>query len=139
MHDQSHLFTHHQVPIAPHAGVHVENKSSAERNQRAESREQRAAKQRAESKEEGAERGSPQITWCRIAGDLQVSSRNWTDCKNTISLPHASTRATTAAVNASWALDPGSMTGGQAHAMSTVNRYRHGRHAPACGLRVLLR
>ena len=123
MHDQSHIFTHHEAPIARHAGVKEDkNKSSAKRNQRAGSRE-RADKQRAkaESREEGAERGPFQITWCRISGDLQVGSGNWTDF-NTIERPLASTRATTAAVNASWALGPGSMTGGQAHAMSTVNR-----------------
>ena len=79
------------------------------------------------------------MTWCRIAGDLQVGSGNWTDCNNTMERSDAGTRATTASVNASWVLDPGSTTGGQAYAMSTVNRfYRHDRHAPACGLRVLV-
>eukprot|EP00904_Undaria_pinnatifida_P000291 jgi/Undpi1/10262/HiC_scaffold_28.g12714.m1 len=24
------------------------------------------------------------MTWCRIAGDLQVGSGNWTDCNNTM-------------------------------------------------------
>ena len=118
VHDQSHHFTH-RVPIAPHAGV---QESKAQRNQKAESREQRADnKQRAGSKEQRGRstKRAASITWCRVAGDLQVGSGNWTDCYNTI--PHTSTCATTAAVSASWALHPGSMTGGQAHAMPTVN------------------
>ena len=52
MHDQSHLFIHHEVSIAPHVGGQEENNSSAEREQRAKSREQRADKQRAESREQ---------------------------------------------------------------------------------------